>query len=630
MARLPRRCSLTSILCVLLLLSLSFILIGTAWLWRRQPLNGRPLTVPHSQERQPNRHPIDRLMETAETEWYKIMAKETHDLSSAAQAYRDRRGRHPPPGFDEWFSAAQRLDVVIIEDFFDQIYHDLAPFWAIEARILRRQAKHLPHVISVRKGKASMNTDAPKGMARDRMNNWLNMTATIQEWLPDVDIPINFMDESRVVVPWEEMNKYMKVERSSRVIIPLPDVVTALSGLEDVDDNPGEPITVEWAGAASYWDLARVGCAPDTPAREVPAATNFSGPPPTPSGFPKGSYYGFVQNWTAAKDPCLQPDLRESHGTFIEPISISTTHSLVPIFGGSKLPLNNEILIPPAMYWTENPFFSGGEDIHGDDWQNKKSRVMWRGSASGGRNRKENWTRFHRHRLVSMLNGTQVRLAERNPEGPGQGPNFVLQSYQTYRLTVTRYMDLGTWLDSVTDAAVVHLVCFPGTGNVKCPYTDSYFEVKKSLDMKYQYGYKYLPDIDGNSYSGRYRGFLRSTSLPIKATIYSEWHDSRLIPWLHFVPMDNSFVDMYGILDYFIGTGVAIINEEGDKVVEGAHDDAAKKIAMAGKDWAERVLRKEDMVIYMMRLLMEYARVCDDQRTRLGFVGDLDSSMGAE
>jgi hypothetical protein len=34
-------------------------------------------------------------------------------------------------------------------------------------------------------------------------------------------------------------------------------------------------------------------------------------------------------------------------------------------------------------------------------------------------------------------------------------------------------------------------------------------------------------------------------------------------------------------------------------------------------------LRREDMLIYMYRLLLEYARLMDDKRDRLGWVEDL-------
>ncbi|ORX98030.1 capsule-associated protein-like protein CAP1 [Clohesyomyces aquaticus] len=623
MAFSPRRFSPAIALKVLLFFALSVILVGTAWLWQRSPRSVASISMPHDHKGQdkgqaPKTHPIDDLIEHAGTEWFKLMAKQTHDLSGAAKAYRARRGRHPPPGFDRWYQFAKDNNAVMVEDFFDQIYDDLAPFWGVEAKKIRRQAKRFDFVVSVRNGTATQKTDHE----RPWMNLWHDLTSTIQEHLPDIDIPINVMDESRVIVPWEDINEYVKAERGSRKLVPRPEVVTELMGLEDVDADAGEPIEIPWVTGGLYWDTARVGCPPNSPAREVPASTNFSGPPPMPSAFPERSYYGYVKNWTAAKDPCLQPDLRESHGTFIEPLSQRTTHSLFPMFGGSKLPMNNDILIPPAMYWTKDPFYSGGEE-HGGPWEQKTTKVVWRGGGTGGRNKAENWTRFQRHRFVAMVNGTAVQVAEKNAEGPGRGENFVLQGYHTYHLTATQYMDLGTWLNQITDVGMVHLICFPESGSNKCPYTDHYFEVKSGMPMAKQYAFKFLPDIDGNSFSGRYRGFMASTSLPIKATIYAEWHDSRLVPWVHFVPMDNSFVDIYGILDYFIGTGLEYKTEDG-KVVEGAHDAAAEKIATAGKEWAEKVLRREDMQIYVMRLFMEYARICDDQRDRLGFIWDMD------
>ncbi|KAG7103316.1 Mitotic spindle checkpoint component mad3 like protein [Verticillium longisporum] len=42
------------------------------------------------------------------------------------------------------------------------------------------------------------------------------------------------------------------------------------------------------------------------------------------------------------------PHLRGLHGTFIESISMSTTHELLPLFAESKLPQNNAMLVPGA------------------------------------------------------------------------------------------------------------------------------------------------------------------------------------------------------------------------------------------------------------------------------------------
>lgn len=136
--------------------------------------------------------------------------------------------------------------------------------------------------------------------------------------------------------------------------------------------------------------------------------------------------------------------------------------------------------------------------------------------------------------------------------------------------------------------------------------------VGNRLSLQQQFDYKYLPDIDGNSFSGRYRGFLLSNSVPIKATLFREWLDLRLVPWLHFVPMSNAFHDFYAIMEYFFGYGSI-----------PSHDEEAKLIAEAGRRWGEKVLRREDQEVYMFRLLLEYARVLADDRDELGFVADL-------
>ncbi|KAF2454045.1 hypothetical protein BDY21DRAFT_387729 [Lineolata rhizophorae] len=554
----------------------------------------------------PAPRPIDDLIRNARDELDALLAKESSNVKDAARRYRERRGRHPPPGFDAWVDFALANNATLVEDFFDQIHHDLGPFWGVEPATLRWQARSFQHTISVRNGSASFRSD------RDRrwMVLWHNLTNSVARHLPDLDMPINVMDESRLLVKWEAIEGHMARERASRVLAPVENVTDGYPQLPEPVLDP-EPFDARWISTGPYWALARDTCPPGSDARNAEPPTNTSGPPPMPEGFPAHSYSGYVQNWTLAKDPCAIPHIQEMHGTFIEPISLKTSKELFPMFGGSKLPMNNEILIPPAMYWTEDPFYSGGEEDHGGPWAEKHSKMMWRGAGTGGRNKKENWTRFQRHRFLSMVNGTSVRQAELSADPP---PNFELPSYTHYPLgAVEDGGSLGAWVDTFSDTGFVHLVCFPAQGNKHCPYTDPYFAVRQGMDMAAQYAYKYLPDLDGNSFSGRYRGFLRSNALPVKATIYAEWHDSRLVPWLHFVPMDNSFVDVYGIMDYFLGV---------DGVRPG-HDAAARTIAEDGQAWANRVLRREDMQIYVYRLLLEYARVLDERRNVLGYVDDL-------
>jgi len=286
------------------------------------------------------------------------------------------------------------------------------------------------------------------------------------------------------------------------------------------------------------------------------------------------------------------------------------------MFGGSKFAINNEILLPAPMYWNNEERFSGGDD-HGGPWSEKVNKVIWRGVATGGKNKPHNWKGFQRHRFIAMINGTKVRRAETWEEFP---VNWEMPS-QSYDLKAMRRGHLGDWLDSFSDAAFVDLMCEEPEEGATCFYTNDQFKIALGMPMAEQFANKYLPDIDGNSFSGRYRGFLLSTSLPIKSTLFREWHDSRLVAWKHFVPMDNRYMDFYGIMEYFLGYQ-GFGDQDAENRVQG-RDEGARRIAMAGQEWANKVLRREDMQVYVLRLLLEYARVSDDKREKLGYVADL-------
>jgi hypothetical protein len=58
--------------------------------------------------------------------------------------------------------------------------------------------------------------------------------------------------------------------------------------------------------------------------------------------------------------------------------------------------------------------------------------------------------------------------------------------------------------------------------------------------------------------------------------------------------------------------------EDGGRTWVGKEKEA-ETIAMQGRDWTNKVLRKEDMEIYMFRLLLEWGRLTDDNREELGY-----------
>jgi len=65
--------------------------------------------------------------------------------------------------------------------------------------------------------------------------------------------------------------------------------------------------------------------------------------------------------------------------------------------------------------------------------------------------------------------------------------------------------------------------------------------------------------------------------------------------------MDNPLIDIYGILELSIGYGG-----------HEHHDAVAERIALERREWMELVGRRVDMKIYVWRVLLEWAHICDE------------------
>ncbi|KAK9486489.1 hypothetical protein V1527DRAFT_518731 [Lipomyces starkeyi] len=127
--------------------------------------------------------------------------------------------------------------------------------------------------------------------------------------------------------------------------------------------------------------------------------------------------------------------------------------------------------------------------------------------------------------------------------------------------------------------------------------------VAPSSNFQDTWQYKYLLDMDGNGHSARYYAFLKSRSLVVKQTLFKEWHDERLLPWVHYVPLSVGLKEGFEILRFLI-----------------ENDISAKHIADSSRRWSAKALRKEDMEVYFFRLLLEYGRLVDDKRDIIGCI----------
>lgn len=193
-------------------------------------------------------HPIDRLIQDAEKDFKAKLAKSTQTLSDAAAAYRKRRGRHPPPGFDKWHEFATKRNAIIVEDFWDQIYDDLEPFWALEPAWIRKDAREVEMRIEIRDHKASTRSDWFWTLV------WLEMIQTIEHLLPDMDLALNAMDEPRVVVPWEEIDRYAEKAAKTRGMADAQRVVSEFGKLPPLGEEPelGTPAATVWEDESTF------------------------------------------------------------------------------------------------------------------------------------------------------------------------------------------------------------------------------------------------------------------------------------------------------------------------------------------------------------------------------------------
>ena len=76
-----------------------------------------------------------------------------------------------------------------------------------------------------------------------------------------------------------------------------------------------------------------------------------------------------------------------------------------------------------------------------------------------------------------------------------------------------------------------------------------------------------------------------------KMAVFREWHEEWLKPWVHYIPLSLRGDDALEAVRYFSG------EQEGQL--------QAVRMAEAGRDWANKVLRNEDFEAWFFRLLLE-------------------------
>ncbi|KAF1992050.1 glycosyltransferase family 90 protein [Aulographum hederae CBS 113979] len=568
-------------------------------------------------------HPIDKLIRHGDTlhETWTKQAGTGSSLAETVKAYVVRYGRHPPPSFDKWYKFAAKRSSVVFNDF-DSIEDDLKPFWALSPRELRSRTTweisrpgNGVASISIRGGKASIGPYTPD-THRWMLEGTMHMMKDFVNILPDMDLAMNINDECRVSVPHEDITWLENIgrarasQRSEHAVSHFSEKRGATwPELHQQDDTErvGRP-----RFQSMFYDYGSVACPPSSPARTARIWNRkslcLSCSRPHSDGH-------FVSDWHLAGSICHQPDLADLHGFYLSPASFTGTRKLRPVFSQSKADGFADILYPSSWNYMNKVEYAPIPQNPDVPFQKKSKTIFWRGTTSEGvSSNSGTWKGMTRQRLVHLANHATSPQTLLLPSGSNN-----------FKYTPISPQDLKSRLTpTLVDISLVGDIA--RCGGRDCDDQNLEFGPRPPYtDFQTHWSNAYLLDTDGAGFSGRFLPFLQSRSLPFKAALFREWYDDRLVAWKHFVPIDIRLHGLWSTLVYFAGW-------DGGKWQ--GHQKEAEKIAEAGREWVGKVVRKEDMEIYLFRLLLEWGRLTDENREVLGFTmegvkerGDEDDEM---
>jgi hypothetical protein len=459
----------------------------------------------------------------------------------------------PPPGFEEWYEFAISHHSPIIDDF-DTIYHSVSPFWRQSGREIRRAMKEAYGTTNSELWQCSFSGDSAKTVCDHAQRSFDRhitlefdrLMGSLKGKLGDVRLLVNHFDEAAVLIP--------------------------PPGAQSGGYHGRDLFRMEHMSKTPIGQLITKHCEPKS----------ISG---DKSSSPYADTYGlpFVVNQSAAMNLCQQPQHSHLHGFLMSPTSFRLFEGLVPILSTGSPSVMGDVLFPSPAY-AEAEFQY--EEPHDMDWEKKRNVLYWTGSTTGGYAHDDHWPHYHRQRFVSLVqnpNGKQVyRYLDQ------QGGKMVprLSSFLNRRLYNVGFTNVV------------------GCDRKHCRDQRAYFDLKSWADKDEALGSRLVFDIDGNGISGRYYKLLASRSTPLKMTIFREWHDDRLVPWYHYIPVSLGMEELPELVMHLTTT------ESGQR--------RAKEIADQGREWYLKAFRDVDKTIYLYRLFLELARLEDPEREARG------------
>lgn len=536
---LPKQAKSKTVLWAFGLVPLVSYLINICIIQMEQP----PSLLTH-----PQNHPIQKLVHQAREDFEFLIQKQSKTYTAAHEEYKRRYGLEPPAGFEAWFNFASSHQSPIIDDF-DLIYENIAPFLHISGQEFLERMRLVQNIpgsdlwLCQFSGREAKTVCSHPYRVYDRHIGFSfdRLLAGLPGQLPDIQFLVNHIDEPRVLIP-----RRKDAHNSGTCIM---------------DNMSRRPV----------WETLTTFCSPQK-VNETSGHTEYV---VDDYGLP------FVTDPSSAMDLCEHPEYSTTHGLLMSPASFPLLEGLVPVLSTGSLSSMGDILYPSPAYLEDEFQYTDANDV---DWDSKRNNVYWAGSNTGGFASDGEWRHFHRQRFVELAQNLNKREHDYLREESGI-LGRIKSSFLNSRLF---------------DVAFTRIFQCEGRS---CRDQRAYFNLKPWEDKDRALKSRLVFDIDGNGISGRYYNFLASRSAPLKQTLLREWHDERLVPWLHYVPVSQSMEELPELVSHLTSTEVG--------------REAAKHIAEEGREWFGKAFREVDRSVYVYRLLLELARLQDPARTRM-------------
>lgn len=578
--------------------------------------------VPQTQ----NRHPVDEFVFRAriETDRWLRHASVSDTLRVAVDEYRERNnGRDPPPNFDKWFDFAKAKKTPII-DHFQQIRDDTAPFWNLKPGVIREMStKILTQELEVAfvriVGQKVTHNYQAHDENREILDRLVEMIQGFVEHLGDMELPINLSDEPRALPSWANLHQAQKPSLSAGLHLldkrreqaeperaPEPE-----SGSEPADPHQGDAEKGVLADDA----IAEPNILPALAFQEMEAQTCPAGSAGRATSHwnvrdfcfsctARHTVGPYVKHFERSLSRCHQPDISRLHSFHMSRKIYTPFQEVVPVFSRHKADGFSDVLIPWPKALDEKP-------ASRIDFQARINKLHWRGELGDAQMSDDLFHGHQKHRLLHLVNNATAseEVTIMIPtSAEKKKPALFYQRVSAAEANGLLPFDVGASSWGPCDT--------PACAAARVEFGQSSVEGEAGDPLRHRY--VLLLDSDTGPDPGFMRA-LRSPSVPFVSSIFRAWYTERLFAWVHFVPIDVRFQGLHSTLAYFTGLKGDEGRLPGQTVdLEGRQSDA-KWIGREGGEWAARALRKEDMEVYLFRLLLEWGRIVSDDRDSLAF-----------